>query len=65
MAQITTLEKVQNNKKISDGKIKIYLRKIIHPVLMMAAKSKVNFKVVKENKYKEIKNKPIIFAINQ
>ena len=64
MAQITTLEKVQNNKKISDGKIKIYLRKIIHPVLMMAAKSKVNFKVVKENKYKEIKNKPIIFAIN-
>lgn len=64
MAQITTSEKVQNNQKITDGKIKIYLRKIIHPLLLMASQSKVNFKIVKENKYKVIKNKPIIFAIN-
>lgn len=64
MNQETTLEKIEKGKKITDGKIKIRLRKIFHPFLMMAASSKVSFKVIKENKYTVDRKQPIIFAVN-
>lgn len=63
MSQKTTLEKMEKGKKITDGKIKIILRKIIHPILIIAAGTKVSYKVTKENKYVSQKDKPIIFVV--
>lgn len=64
MSQITTLEKVESGKKITDGVFKITLKKIFHPILMLTAGSKVTYKVKKDNIYTIDKNKPTIFAVN-
>lgn len=64
MKQETTLEKQEKNKKITDGKIIITLRKIIHPILMQATRTKTTYKIRKENKYQIIKNRPVIFVAN-
>jgi len=64
MKQETTLEKIENNKKITDGKMNLTFKKILHPFLLLASSSKISFKVIKDNKYVVEKNKPIIFAVN-
>lgn len=64
MAQITSKEKKENNRSIVDSKIKINFKKIIHPIMLGLANTKIKYKVVKENKFIGIANKPIIFAVN-
>ena len=64
MSQITTLEKQNKNKPITDSKIKIKLHKIIHPVLLKTVGTKIKYKITKENDYEAIAGMPIIFAIN-
>lgn len=64
MAQITCKDKINQNKKINDGKIQVNLRKILHPIMLGLASTKVKYKIVKENKFIGVANRPIIFAVN-
>lgn len=64
MKQETILEKQEKNKKITDSKIIIILRKFIHPILMQATRTKTTYQIKKENKYQIIKNRPVIFVAN-
>lgn len=64
MSQITTLEKQNKNKPITDSKIKIKIKEFIHPIMLMLSKTKIKYKINKVNKYNSISGKPIIFAIN-
>ena len=64
MFQKTAYEKKQNGKKIIDSNCAIKIKDIIYPTLLKLSKSKVKFKIVKENKMKYFKDKPIIFVAN-
>lgn len=64
MTQITTLDKINSNKNITDNNNQIRLKNIINPVLLLASKTAIKYKVIKENNYISKKGHPIIFAIN-
>ena len=62
--QLTTYDKVNMRKSITDSQFKITLKKIIHHPLMIAAGSKVTYKICRENKFKRVYRRPIIFCVN-
>ena len=69
MAQVTSLERKNNNKKLSHNCFSIGFRKLIHPILFKLADTKIGYKVIKNNEYsgKTIefsKERPIIFVCN-
>lgn len=64
MSQITTKDKISQGKCITESSTKIILKKIFHPILALLASSKVTYKICKENKYKMIYRRPIIFCVN-
>ena len=64
MSQLTTKDKVSRGKKITESTPKIIFKKIFHPILGLLANSKVTYKVCRENKYKRIYRRPIIFCVN-
>lgn len=64
MSQKTCKDKKNNNKSITDGRININFKKILHPIMLGLANTKIKYKIVKENKFIAINDKPIIFAVN-
>lgn len=62
--QMSTLDKINNNKEITDNWFKVIFKRLFRPILMMLAGSKVTYKLVKENQYKKIIKRPIIFVAN-
>lgn len=69
MAQMTSLERKNNNQDLVSSDFNIRLKKIIHPLLLSLSKTKIKYKLVKCCNYsgKSIdysKNRPIIFACN-
>ena len=64
MSQKTCKERKNNNKSITDGRININFKKILHPIMLGLASTKIKYKIVKENKFIAINDKPIIFAVN-
>ena len=69
MAQITSLDRKNNNKQLSHNEFNIKLKKIMHPFLFMLAGSKIGYKVIKNNNYSGktsefSKTQPLIFVCN-
>lgn len=62
--QETTSSKVKAGKLITESRPKIILKKFFHWPLVLAAQSKVKYKVHRENKFKKIYRRPIIFCVN-
>lgn len=60
MGQITTSDKINQNKSIIDNKFKIKIRQIMRPGLSKIARTKIKYKVIKKNKMNKINNHPII-----
>ena len=52
------------SKKITNSTTSIWIRSKIYPVTMLLSQTKVKYKIVSENTYSPIANKPIIFACN-
>lgn len=64
MTQVTTLDKIKNDKKIIDSKNQIRLKNIINPILLQLSKTAIKYKVIRENDYIQQNDRPIIFAVN-
>ena len=64
MAQVTTLEKIQNGKEVTDSKTKMKLKNIINPLLLKASKAAIKYKIIKENICNPKNGHPIIYAVN-
>ena len=69
MAQITSLERKNNNQNLISSDFNIRLKKIIHPLMLLLSKTKIKYKLVKCCDYsgKSVefsKDRPIIFACN-
>lgn len=64
MFQETPLDKSKKKKKIIDGRIAIKVKDTIYPALLKLAKSKVKYKIVRDNKLTKIDGHPVIIAAN-
>lgn len=64
MKQITTLEKINNNKEIIDSSTKIKIRNILNPALLLASKTNIKYKIKKEGPCNIEPGRPIIYAVN-
>jgi len=64
VAQVTTLNKIQQGKQIIDNEKQIKLKNIINPTLLQVSKVAIKYKIIKENKYSKKDGHPIIFAVN-
>lgn len=64
MFQQSPLERYYKNKPIIDNNLAIKFRDIIYPTLLKLSKSKVKYKIVKDNEFKKIEGHPIIVAAN-
>lgn len=64
MAQVTTLDKINSGKKITDTQNQIKIKNIINPVLLQLSKTAIKYKIIKENSYDKKTGRPIIFAVN-
>lgn len=69
MAQITSYEKMANNKDLTGSEISIKLKKLIHPLLLTLSSAKVKYDLIGLNSIEDIEsikntNRPIIFACN-
>lgn len=64
MFQETPLEKKEKGKKIIDSNFSIKIKNIIYPTLLALTKTKIKYKLIRENKTKPIADTPIIFAVN-
>lgn len=62
--QQTPLQMANKNKRIIDGKCAIKIRDTIYPILLKCAKSKVKYKIVRDNELKKIDDHPIIIVAN-
>ena len=69
MAQLTSLERLNRNKGLVSNNFTITLKRMIHPIMLNASKSKIGYKMVKCSPYtgktsQFSKKRPIIFVSN-
>lgn len=64
MIQITTKDKLNKNKPITDSKAVMLIKDLIRPVLSLIASFRVPYKVVIEQPCYLLPNKPVIYAVN-
>jgi 1-acyl-sn-glycerol-3-phosphate acyltransferase len=69
MAQYTSLERKNNNKQLIENDFSIGFKRVIHPLLMFLAGTKIGYKIIKCNSYinkvpKKFKDRPVIFVCN-
>ncbi len=69
MGQQTSLDRQKKNKSLTESNISIKIKKIIHPVLLKLADSKIGYKIVKSCNYSGktaefSTDRPLIFACN-
>ena len=64
MIQITTKDKLNKNKPITDSKAVMLFKDLIRPVLSLIASFRVPYKVVIEQPCCLLPNKPVIYAVN-
>ena len=53
-----------NGTKLTDSAFAIWLRTAFYPITMLLSKTKVRYRIIIENEYSPIADKPIIFACN-
>lgn len=64
MRQETTLDKRNRDKHITDRNLVIRVRDTLYPLLILLTKTKVKCRVILENTYTSLSDRPIIFAAN-
>lgn len=64
MIQITTKDKLNKNKPITDSKAVMLFKDLIRPVLSLIASFRVPYKVVVEQPCNLLQGKPVIYAVN-
>jgi len=69
VGQQTSLDRQKNNKELTESNISIRIKKIIHPILLKLADSKIGYKIKKACDYSGktaefSNNRPLIFACN-
>lgn len=64
MFQESPLERENRNKSIIDEEMSIKIRDRIYKILLKLTKTKVKYKIVKDNPFKKIDGHPIILAAN-
>ena len=64
MIQITTKDKLNKNKPITDSKAVMLFKDLIRPVLSLIASFRVPYKAVIEQPCGLLPNKPVIYAVN-
>ena len=64
MIQITTKDKLNKNKPITDSKVVMLFKDLIRPVLSLIASFRVPYKVVIEQPCCLLPDKPVIYAVN-
>ena len=64
MFQVTPLDKLNAGKQITDGEFAIKIKNIVYPTLLKLAKTKVKYKIVRDNGFNKIDGHPIIIVAN-
>lgn len=76
MAQKTSLDRFNNNEKLTVSNLSIFFKKLIHPIMIPLSKTKIGYTISKESKYENKKVKfqnrmvsflnrrPIIYVCN-
>lgn len=64
MNQITTKDKLSNNKSITDSKPIMLFKDLIRPVLSLIAGFRVPYQVIIEQPCRLLPDKPVIYAVN-
>ena len=64
MIQITTKDKLNKNKPITDSNAFMLFKDIIRPVLSLIASFRIPYKVIIEHPCCLLPNKPVIYAVN-
>lgn len=64
MIQITTKDKLNKNKPITDSKAGMLFKDLIRPVLSLIASFRIPYKVIIEHPCCLLPNKPVIYAVN-
>lgn len=62
--QVTSSQKEQRQQALVEGSFAAFCRDAFHPVLMALAKSVLKFRIVWDNAYKSLPDRPILFAPN-
>lgn len=50
--------------RLTDSAFAIWVRTVLYPITMLLSRTKVKYKIIIENKYMPVADKPIIFACN-
>lgn len=64
MKQLTTKEKLSQNKSITDCKVFMLFKDLIRPILSLIASFRVPYKVIIEQPCRLLPDKPVIYAAN-
>ena len=64
MIQITTKDKLNKNKPITDSTAVVFFKDVIRPVLSLIASFRVPYKVIIEEPCHLLQDKPVIYAVN-
>lgn len=64
MIQITTKDKLNKNKPITDSKAVMLFKDLIRPVLSLIASFRIPYQVIIEHPCCLLPNKPVIYAVN-
>ena len=62
--QITSSQKEQRGLPLTQGRFARQLRDLFHPVLMALARSSLRFKILRDNDYAPLPDRPILFVGN-
>ena len=62
--QVTSSQKEQRQQSLTEGKLAAVCRDAFHPVLMALSRSVLKFQIVRDNDYRSLPNRPILFAPN-
>ena len=62
--QVTSSQKEQKRQTLVEGRFAAFCRDAFHPVLMALAGSVLKFRIVRDNDYRSLPDRPILFAPN-
>ena len=62
--QVTSSQKEQRQQALVEGKLAAVCRDAFHPVLMALSRSVLKFRILRDNDYRSLPDRPILFAPN-
>lgn len=62
--QVTSSQKERNHQPFVEGRFAAACRDLFHPILMAMARQTLKFRIVRDNDYQPLPDRPILFAPN-